>query len=70
VSYDVDQPREDDSTHASKDELQHRECPWWWVVLFVTRDDHPIGFDDDSVGSSVTAPMLSTSAHVVLLDQG
>lgn len=65
---DVDQPREDSSSHAADDELPHSES-WWWLVLVVTREDHPLGIDDDTVGSSITAP-VSTSAHVVLLDQG
>lgn len=65
---DVDQPQEKSSSHAAEDELQHREG-WWWLVLVVTREDHPLGIDDDTVGSSITAP-VSTSAHVVLLDQG
>lgn len=65
---DVDQPQKKSSSHAAEDELQHREG-WWWLVLVVTREDHPLGIDDDTVGSSITAP-VSTSAHVVLLDQG
>lgn len=65
---DVYQPQEESSSHAAEDELQHREG-WWWLVLVVTREDHPLGIDGDTVGSSITAP-VSTSAHVVLLDQG
>ena len=67
---DVDQPREKHTTDGSEDELQHSERCRWWIVLVVTRDDHSVGVDDDTVGSSVTAPTSSVSAHGFLLDQG
>lgn len=67
---DLNQPEEEHSSHGAKDEVLDRQRSTWGFILFVTRDDHSVGIDDDTVGSSVTAPASSVSAHGFLLDQG
>lgn len=66
-STDVDQAHQEHPSHGAEDQILDRCWSTWWFVLFVTRDDHPAGVDDDTVGSSGTAP-VSSSTHVVLHD--